>query len=65
MSIQVDHAVLQFAITGLVEILHDRGAFQFCSLEVSLHIIDKYGEALCPVAQIRRYGPAFAARVST
>ena len=53
MTVQVDHTILQFAIECLVEILHDGCAFQFRSLEVSLNIIDKYGKALCSVAEIR------------
>lgn len=44
-SIQVDHAVLQFAIARLVEVFHGCGALQFRSFEVSLDIIENYGEA--------------------
>jgi hypothetical protein len=52
MSVQVDNAVLQFAIDGLVEIFHNRGASRFRSLEMCVYILDKHGKALRSVAKI-------------
>jgi len=57
-TIEVLRSVLEFAIDGLVEILHDPGARRFCSLEVRVNIVDEHGQALSFKADLRRTGPA-------
>lgn len=52
MSIQIDDAVLPFSIDCFVEILHNCGAFQFRSFEMSVDIVDKHGKTLRSIAEI-------------
>ena len=53
MAVEVLGCVLELAIDGFVKILQDLGACRFCSLEMRINIINKHGQALRSIAELR------------
>ncbi len=53
-AVEVLGCVLEFTIDGFVKILQDLGACRFCSLEMSINVINKHSQALSSIAELRR-----------
>src|SRR5665213_1280120 len=54
MSIQIFDSVLQLAVDGLLELIHDFVSSRLSSLKVRFYTLDKHFQALRSMAELRR-----------